>query len=325
MIENIENQKMTENIEMISVFTTLIVCTILGAISIQFLGEYGWTVFVLIPFLIGFLPPVIISERKKITRNKSYQVSFITLGLACLGLLVFAVEGLICIAMASPILVLLTLLGSYLGFKTQGNKTINKRNTTFILIFATIGLMGFDTLNEPKGLIPVTTKIIIDTNIENVWMNVISFGKIEEPTDWIFKTGISYPTNATIDGKGIGAIRYCNFTTGSFVEPITKWETPNLLQFDVKEQPIPMNEFNPFWKVHPPHLDGYFKSYKGEFKLTKIAKTETVLEGTTWFQVDITPEIYWRIWSEFIIHRIHNRVLNHIKKESEKEQLSLQE
>lgn len=309
---------MTKKIEIISIILTLILVLILGMISIYFLGEYGWTVFGFIPLLIGFMPPFITSRTKNITRNKSYKLSFITLGLACLGLLIFAMEGLICIAMASPILGLLTLIGSYLGFISQGKRIINSTNSTIAIIIMTIGLMSFDMINEPKGLISVVTKITVNSNIDEVWTNVVTFNKIDEPIDWIFKTGISYPTDATIDGTGIGAIRYCNFTTGSFIEPITKWEKPNLLQFDVKEQPIPMNELNPFWEVHPPHLDGYFKSYKGQFKLTKVSENKTILEGTTWYQVNLNPEIYWKSWSNFIIHRIHNRVLNHIKKESEK-------
>ena len=308
---------MKKNIEIISIIITLIVSSVLGIISIQLFEEYGWTIFVLIPLVMGFLPPFITSQIKEITRNKSYKLSFITLGLACLGLLIFAIEGLICIAMASPILALSTLLGSYIGFISQGRKIANSTNTTIVLILATIGLMGFDSIYEPKGLIPVSTKVIVNSDINKVWSNVVTFNEIDEPTDWIFKTGISYPTDATIEGEGIGAVRYCNFSTGSFIEPITKWEKPNLLQFDVREQPIPMNEFNPFWEVHPPHLDGYFKSYKGQFKLMEIEENITELEGTTWYQVDIAPEIYWKFWSDFIIHKIHNRVLNHIKKESE--------
>jgi hypothetical protein len=308
----------TKNIKIISVLVTLVISVILGTISVQFFGEYGWTIFVLIPLMIGFLPPFMTGKTKQISRNEAYKLSFATLSLALLGLLLFALEGAICIVMASPILALLTLLGSYVGYQTQENTVVNTPNTMTVLILGAIGLMGFDTLNEPKGLIPVKTKIIVNSNIENVWKNVVTFDKIEEPVDWLFKTGIAYPTDATINGIGVGAIRYCNFTTGSFVEPITKWEEPNILQFDVKEQPIPMNEMNPFWEVHPPHLDGYFKSYKGQFKLVEIDDNKTELEGTTWYQVDITPEFYWKIWSDFIIHRIHDRVLNHIKKESEK-------
>lgn len=79
-----------------------------------------------------------------------------------------------------------------------------------------------------------------------------------------------------------------------------------------------MFEYNPFWdNVHPPHLDGYFKSHKGQFKLTKISETQTLLEGTTWYSIDLSPEIYWAFWSEYIIHAIHERVLNHIKNVSE--------
>jgi len=234
-----------------------------------------------------------------------------------LALLLFAVEGLICVLMASPLLLLAVWLGSYLGFKSSNSNYTNPKNTSILLLFLSLGFMSFDYINKPKNLIPVRTKVIVNAPIGNVWNNVVRFDKINEPVDWIFQTGISYPTDATIVGKGVGAIRYCNFTTGSFVEPITTWNEPNLLQFDVKEQPIPMNEFNPFWEVHPPHLDGYFKSYKGQFKLTKINDNQTELEGTTFYKVDINPEIYWKTWSNFIVHRIHKRVLNHIKKESE--------
>tara|TARA_B110000114_G_C15053321_1_gene382194 strand:- start:910 stop:1575 length:666 start_codon:yes stop_codon:yes gene_type:complete len=220
--------------------------------------------------------------------------------------------------MAFPILGLLVWLGSYLGYKSNTGKWMNPTNTTIGILLICISSMSFDYINEPENLIPVRTKIIVNTPIETAWKNVVTFNKIDEPVDWIFKTGISYPTDATIQGTGVGAIRYCNFTTGSFIEPITTWNEPNLLQFDVKEQPIPMNELNPFWDIHPQHLDGYFKSYKGQFKLTKISENKTEIEGTTWYKVDITPEIYWKTWSDFIIHRIHKRVLNHIKIESEK-------
>ena len=51
----------------------------------------------------------------------------------------------------------------------------------------------------------------------------------------------------------------------------------------------------------------------------QIAKNKTKLEGTTFYKVDIQPEFYWKMWSDFIIHRIHERVLNHIKIEREED------
>ena len=304
--------------KLFSILITLIASIILGYLEIGIFKQYGWTVFIINPFIIGFLPPFINGILSKVTKKESYQLSFLTLGIVLIGLLIFAIEGVICIVMSLPLVALLVWLGSYIGYKINAKNWTNPTNTTISLFLICTCSMSFDYLNEPENLIPVRTKVIINSNIENVWDNMVAFDKIDEPTDWIFKTGISYPTNATIKGTGIGAIRYCNFTTGSFVEPITTWNKPNLLQFDVKEQPIPMNEFNPFWDIHPPHLDGYFKSYKGQFKLTKIKDDKTELEGTTWYKIDITPEIYWKTWSNFIIHRIHKRVLNHIKTETEK-------
>lgn len=301
-----------------TILGTLALSFLMGLLSIKFLGDYGWTVFVLIPFLIGFLPPYVVGRRQEISKQDSYALSFGTLGLACLGSLVFAIEGMICILMASPILGLVTWLSSYLGYRAVTGTKLTPNNTAAILIFCSLAFMGFDYASKAEKLIPVKTTVVVNAPIERVWENVVTFNKIPVPVDWIFKTGISYPVNATIEGTGVGAVRYCNFSTGSFVEPITTWEEPTLLQFDVKEQPIPMNEWNPFWEVHPPHLDGYFQSHRGQFKLTKISEGKTELEGTTWYTVNIQPEFYWAMWSDFIIHRIHQKVLDHIKDTSEK-------
>jgi hypothetical protein len=140
--------------------------------------------------------------------------------------------------------------------------------------------------------------------------------QLAEPSEFIFKTGIAYPTNATITGQGVGAVRHCNFSTGSFVEPITIWNEPNLLQFDVVDQPEPMKELSPY-DIHPNHLHGYWVSKKGQFKLNRLANGHTLLEGTTWYVNRIKPGFYWTLWSDYIVHSIHERVLEHIKTESE--------
>lgn len=296
---------------------TLAVCLLIGYVSVMYLKSYGWLVFFVIPFLMGFLPSYVISLRTPMTRREGYMLSLLTVSLACVGLLVLVIEGIICIAMASPLVYFLACIGSNLGLSAADRVQIPPKGTSALLLFCTLAAAGVDAGSGAPELIPVRTSVVVKAPIERVWTNVISFSEIPPPEDWIFKTGIAYPVNATIDGQGVGAIRYCNFSTGSFVEPITAWEEPTLLQFSVKEQPIPMSELNPFWDVHPPHLDGYFQSHKGQFKLTAISEHETLLEGTTWYSVNIQPEFYWSLWSDFIVHRIHQRVLDHIKVESE--------
>ncbi|HBI42403.1 MAG TPA: hypothetical protein DDY78_06020 [Planctomycetales bacterium] len=58
-------------------------------------------------------------------------------------------------------------------------------------------------------------------------------------------------------------------------------------------------------------------SRRGEFRLTALDGGRTRLEGATWYTNRMWPAFYWRLWSDAIIHRIHLRVLNHIKELAE--------
>jgi len=131
--------------------------------------------------------------------------------------------------------------------------------------------------------------------------------------------GIAFPIRAEISGQGVGAVRHCVFSTGEFVEPITVWKEPRLLKFDVTSQPKAMEEFSIYSNLHPPHLENYLISKEGQFELTSLPDGKTLLEGTTWYQNRFWPAVYWRFWSDYIIHRIHQRVLDHIKTLSEEQ------
>jgi hypothetical protein len=169
---------------------------------------------------------------------------------------------------------------------------------------------------EPP-VIAVTTSVTIDAPEDVVWKNVTAFPPLSAPEEWLFRAGIAYPTSAQIVGSGPGAVRYCRFSTGDFVEPITQWDEDRLLAFDVSAQPQAMRELSP-WKITPPHLErNYMRSRRGQFRLVALSDRRTVLEGTTWYQNYFWPQVYWREWSDGIVHQIHLRVLRHVKQQAE--------
>lgn len=299
----------------IAVVLTVLLATPLTAWGIYGIGEYGVSLFILTPLLIGIVSTTLFGYGRKLTKREAAQISFLTLGVFTIGLIVFAIEGLICIAMAAPIGIFLTWIGGLIG-RTTVNKTPDNSLTIILLTVFSIPITAFAERNSETEFYTVSTSLIIDASIETVWKNVIEFPKMEEPTEFIFKAGISYPIDSEIKGTGKGAIRYCNFNTGSFVEPITEWSEPTTLRFDVLEQPEPMTEYSP-WDINAPHLHDYFVSEHGEFKLTELPTGQTALVGTTWYRHNIKPGAYWKIWSDWIIHSIHNRVLNHIKQNAE--------
>ena len=107
-------------------------------------------------------------------------------------------------------------------------------------------------------------------------------------------------------------MRNCEFTTGSFLEPITQWEEPSLLAFDVISQPAPLREWSPYSQVYAPHLKGFFRTTHGEFRLVPLPNGGTRLEGRTWYSLRMAPAAYWTPLADAILHRIHHRVLRHI-------------
>jgi hypothetical protein len=180
--------------------------------------------------------------------------------------------------------------------------------------------MTLERVGDAKSPIyAVRTSVVVDAPRERVWRNLIAFSELPAPKESLFKTGIAYPIRAEIKGSGVGAVRHCVFSTGAFVEPIKVWDEPELLKFDVASQPPVMNEWSLYQRIDPPHLEHYLVSREGQFLLTPLSDGRTLLEGTTWYENRMWPGQYWRLWSDFIIHQIHHRVLVHIKDLSEKD------
>lgn len=300
----------------IAISVTVCIAGVLTLWGIYGIGEYGIALFILTPFLIGFCSSFLYGYKNDITKSQVVWVGFTTLAICTLALILFAIEGLICILMAAPIGILFTWIGSLIAFLIVKKSPTTTPSTLLILILI-IPLTSFIENKVKPELTSTTTSIIINAEPMEVWKNIIEFPELDKPTEFIFKTGIAYPINAKIVGSGIGSVRHCNFTTGSFIEPVTVWEEGKLLKFNVIEQPAPMKELS-FWDIDAPHLHDYFVSKKGQFKLTKLENGKTLLEGTTWYYHNIKPAFYWKEWSNFIIHKIHQRVLLHIKKNSEK-------
>ncbi len=304
-----------------AVLASSAIIIMLVTFGIYLLGEYGIALFVVTPLIVGFLPVLIKGYRKTLTKKESMTVSYGTLILLCFLMLALAFEGIICLVMAAPIMILMTFIGSLLGYKVIQSHQSNFPLTIGLIVILMPVFMAFDVHLTQSGydkqLTPVTTTVEIAAPIETVWKNVVEFPEMDAPQEWLFKTGISYPIRARIEGKGVGAIRYCEFSTGAFVEPIDEWNAPYSLKFHVIEQPFPMKELSPYGEIHPPHLEHYFISKKGQFQLESLPNGNTRLEGTTWYYTKIRPAFYWNEWCAYLIHAIHGRVLNHIKQQAE--------
>jgi len=277
--------------------------------------DYAFGLFIWLPTVMGAISTILVAYNNQASKRLLRNISFATLGIFCLGLLTFAWEGVICLLMAAPIGLLFTYIGYRIGYLViKGKMKDNGIAVVIALILSVPTFMAFENLNgATEGLRSITTSIEINAKPADVWKNVIEFPPLSEPTEFIFKSGIAYPISAHLSGQGVGAIRRCNFSTGSFIEPISVWDEDRLLKFNVDSQPEPLKELGFYNNIHPNHLHGYWISKTGQFKLTQLSNGHTLLEGTTWYRNKIEPGFYWTLWSDYIVHKIHERVLEHIK------------
>ncbi len=289
-----------------------------AALSIRFFGQYGWSLFLALPGFVSFLSAFAWSYKQRRTFKSAYGNSLLSIMTLGVFILIFAIDGFICLLMALPLTLVMALLGTWLGL-SLGTSYKNTKGTTFsLLLCASFPLLvSFEKAITPEPFVrEVTTSVVIDAPIPEVWETVIAFPKITAAPEGIFRLGIAYPIEARIEGAGVGAIRYCTFSTGDFVEPITEWDAPNRLSFDVRENPVPMKESSFYRDLDVPHLHNFMVSKKGRFQLVE-QNGQVRLEGTTWYSHSLAPEFYWGLISDEIIHRVHRRVLDRIKQHAE--------
>jgi uncharacterized membrane protein YhaH (DUF805 family) len=300
----------------LAIFLTSVLGLVFLALGTLVIGAYGWGLFVALPFCLGMFSVLLYSYHSPRDWWTCLNVALLPVGILGVALILVAMEGVICVLMAAPFALGLAALGGMLGYTIQAHHWRPKQtpamlSIVLLMIPASFGIEHAAALQPPVFM--VRTAIEVNAPPEKVWNQVVAFAEIPPPTELLFRAGIAYPIRAEISGQGVGAVRHCVFSTGPFVEPIEVWDEPRLLQFGVTANPAPLNEISPYGNIQPPHLHGYFVSEKGQFSLTALPGGRTRLEGTTWYQHTMWPAAYWRLWSDYIIHRIHLRVLEHIR------------
>ena len=287
-------------------------------LSVYVLRGYGFGLFLAMPFVLGFTSVLIYGARVRRPAGECWTVALLSLLVSGGCMITFALEGLGCLIMLAPLAIPIALIGAGLGYSIQSRLGTSAGDGTGRLLISAVAMVPLLTCGEAlvrpaPTVFAVTTVVEIDAPPQRVWQHVVHFRDIDRaPAHWIFRAGVAYPVRARIDGAGVGATRYCEFSTGTFVEPIEVWDEPRLLRFAVVANAPPMREWSPF-HIHPPHLDNFLVSHAGQFRLIPLPAGRTRLEGTTWYEHRMWPEAYWRWWSDYVIHRIHGRVLDHVR------------
>ncbi len=284
--------------------------------------HYGYGVFVGVPLAIGFLTAHLAQRAEGWSWNRALQAALLTAALTGVCLFLPMVEGVVCLAMAAVVALPFVLVGVFIARACIQATTPTPRSTktklhSFVLVMvpASMALESHVALRPP--ILEQTTSIEINATPEQVWRYIPSFPRIDSPATKLLRAGLAYPLASIMSGEGVGAKRQCILSTGTMPEVITAWEPGKRLEFEVLATPAAMTETHPFGEVKAVHDQDYFTCKRGRFVLISLPGGRTRVEGTSWFQHDLWPQFYWAPLTKEVVHEVHERVLQHIKKLAE--------
>ncbi len=291
-------------------------------LDMRMMGSYGFSLFLALPFVMGYIAVWVVTRRRFATVTDAIILSTGVIVFAGMAIAVFAIEGLICLAMVAPIAWVMALFGALVA-RVIHNRYLNPQAATSMLAVVLLSipmLMGAEYVEPPPvPRFQVHTSIEIAAPPELVWARLIQFPALSQPTEWPFRfVRVAYPVEAKLTGSGLTADRECRFSTGSFKEPILIWEPGRHFAFNVASEPRLMTETSPYGQIHVRHLEDHdFQPERADFVLVSLPNGGTRLEGTTTYVNKMWPGAYWRLWTDAIVHSIHNLVFQHVKRLAE--------
>lgn len=270
-------------------------------------GQYGLALFVAMPILHGMVAGLLAQWDGPKPWSVAAGAAWISLAGGWIGLLLFGLEGMVCIVMAIPLIVPLVFLGAWAGWR------IRQPGGTARLSLPTVGMLllavqGGPIVPTPEASGEVVSVWHVAAPPERVWPHVLRLSSLPEPDWWLFRLGVAYPTQTETRADGQ---RTCTLSTGAMPEIVTARVEGKRLAFRVLSTPPTMKEWNPFYEVRPAHLTTTYRSRDGELRLYPERSGTRIVARST-YGLRMAPFGYWRLWSDAIVWHVHERVIREI-------------
>lgn len=284
-------------------------------ISALVFRAYGWGLFVLTPFVVGFTTGYLVNRRELRTMKTTNGLVLLAAALGCFGLMMFALEGLICLILASPLAALLAIAGGALGRRAA---RLGKEPTGPLYCVVLLPLMfAADASFPPEALMLTNESVVINAPAPRVWRAITSDDPIQEPPTLAGRLGLAYPERGHLAGSGVGAARTSYFSTGMALEKVTDWQEGRVLGFVVLHQPPAMTEMSPYRHVNAPHVSGYFETGETRFEIEPLRGGRSRLTIVAAHRLHIDPVSYWEPIARWAAKSNTRRVLDDLKAKAE--------
>ncbi len=290
--------KFTQKKFLFTASLTVVLCSI-GFALLQFnLLGYGFTFFILVPLCIGYF------LGEKPTLKMSSLFAFLVGLVAFFYLLITAqLEGLFCVVLLLPIILILMPIGMFIGWEIRKQiNNINRKDNLRLTLYPLIVLLFSGTIEhffiEKYDGGRVESKIFLPYPKEVVFDYIKSVDTLNTEKPFLLKLGLSVPEKCILQKEEVGGKRICYFREGTIEEKVTKIKRGEILKMDVTNFGLPGRKWLKFQEA---------------IYLFEAKDNGTILTRVTTYTSELKPRFYWRYWEEKSIEAEHEYVLNDLK------------
>lgn len=280
-----------------------------------FITPMSITFMALVPIGIGFAT---IFPSRTPTVLEAIFLPWLGSGIATLVTAIIEWEGLICILMLAPLMMVASSIGGLIALAARRRANSNAAAAILVVPLAAGPIeQGF---TPPIEVRRVENSIAIDASPDIAWSQIESVPEIrpeEEPFAIYRVMGFPRPISAVIDRPGVGGVRQARFAGGVlFLETVTDWQPGRRLAFtiDAQEHLIPPTTLDEHVTIGGP----YFDVLNGTYEIESRPEGGIVLHLASEVRVSTTFNVYAGMWTDIVMSSIQEHILAIVKARCER-------
>lgn len=261
------------------------------------LADYGWVIFVLLPYSLG----IAIGKMEKM--RWAYLGFFIALIVFMVLVVIGHLEGIICAFMTVPIIIPLIWLGSVTNIILTNYGIFKKRNTLNVMLLPLLFVLFWAPVEKyfhggEQEIIEVKTERVYPYTAEQVYDAIKSVDTLIAEKPFLMKIDLPVPNKCVLEKEEVGGLRTCYFSGGTITERITELEKAKVLRMDVIDYKLTGRT----WLGFKEAIYYFDKVGADSCRMTRITTYTSVLR----------PRIYWQPLEEMGIHQEHDYVFDNL-------------
>jgi len=271
---------------------------------------YGVSFFIILPILLGYIFSSPTNRKEKLN-----GVS-VAIFLFLLILFIVKLEGLLCIIMALPLVLISYLIGGLFSnvkkvkkknkehlenLENDDQEDLIKRSILPFCLFLLLGISEGAAINKTKTVNEVSTEIILPYNSKQVYETIKSVDTLDVPKPFLMKLDLPIPLKCILEEEKVGGLRRCYFEGGEILEKVTKLEKGKVLQMDVIDYQLTGRKWLGFKEAN--------------YLFEDLNDSTSKMTRITTYTSELYPRFYWKPLESLGISQEHDYVFRNLEKD----------